>query len=548
MNLLAIALFSEQLINAIGTTLIHSLWQGLILVGVTGLIMISTRLRKSTVRYNLLISALFIFFLSNVITFVNVFAQSAQSITINLTATDKINLIAFISSKSLFTQAKTYLANYNETIVLIWFLIVAARCFQLFVGLNGLNYLRKNVNPISSQWDEKAKNLAQQLGIKAIVQVAESGLIRVPMVIGHLKPLILLPLGLLTALPPKEIEAILVHELAHIYRRDYLVNLLQSVIEILFFFNPAVLWLSSLIKSERENCCDDIAIHQTGSKVNYISALIACQEYRQASPEYAMAFSKKGGLKDRVSRLVHNHNQSLNGLEKSIFIFCIVTISLVVIAFANEAKFENIVKQTSKSLKTAMVVMKQELNTDYSLKKPKVLPKPVSQKLQENLQIEPDDEHIWENHEKLRQLDSVHQRLATENKNILDSLKALNNRQKNMAEHLRLARLDSLSSLSYKNRNGVYRPRTQEYTSQYKNYLPKLSLGDRVKEELIIDGIITNTQSAPSFMLSEKEMIVNGKRQPQEIYQRYREKYVPATGKNSWALYYNYDLSAKVDS
>jgi bla regulator protein BlaR1 len=81
------------------------------------------------------------------------------------------------------------------------------------------------------------------------------------MVIGNLKPVILMPIGLLTALTTEEVEAILMHELAHIKRRDYLVNLLQSLMEIVFFFNPAVLWISQLIKAERENCCDDLALY-----------------------------------------------------------------------------------------------------------------------------------------------------------------------------------------------------------------------------------------------------------------------------------------------
>jgi beta-lactamase regulating signal transducer with metallopeptidase domain len=84
---------------------------------------------------------------------------------------------------------------------------------------------------------------------------------------------------MLTTLPASEIEAILLHELAHIRRRDYLVNLLQSFSDIIFFFNPAVLWLSSLIRDERENCCDDIAIGEVKNKKQFIHALLSFQEY-----------------------------------------------------------------------------------------------------------------------------------------------------------------------------------------------------------------------------------------------------------------------------
>jgi len=91
------------------------------------------------------------------------------------------------------------------------------------------------------------------------------------MVIGLVKPAILVPLGLLSNLPPGQVEAVLLHELAHIRRKDYLVNLLQSFAEAIFFFNPAVLWISSLIREERENCCYDIAIGGIKNKNKFIN-------------------------------------------------------------------------------------------------------------------------------------------------------------------------------------------------------------------------------------------------------------------------------------
>ena len=86
--------------------------------------------------------------------------------------------------------------------------------------------------------------------------------------------------------------------------------------EIVFFFNPAVLWLSALIKAERENCCDDMVLARS-SKVNYLKALVACEEYKQPSPAYAMALKgSNGGLKNRVARIISNKNLSLNSREK----------------------------------------------------------------------------------------------------------------------------------------------------------------------------------------------------------------------------------------
>ena len=120
--------------------------------------------------------------------------------------------------------------------------------------------------------------------MKSLHSLLESAIVKVPVVIGLLKPVILLPLGLLSNLPPDQVEAVLLHELAHIRRKDYLVNLLQSFAEVVFFFNPALLWISSLMREERENCCDDVAISHIKNKKQFIHALVAFQEYAMHHP------------------------------------------------------------------------------------------------------------------------------------------------------------------------------------------------------------------------------------------------------------------------
>ncbi len=99
------------------------------------------------------------------------------------------------------------------------------------------------------------------MGLKKSVSLLQSSWINSPLVIGAFKPLILLPASLVVGLPPDELDSILAHELAHVMRHDYLLNLLQIAVETLLFYHPAVWWISSRIRIERENCCDDIAIH-----------------------------------------------------------------------------------------------------------------------------------------------------------------------------------------------------------------------------------------------------------------------------------------------
>ena len=119
---------------------------------------------------------------------------------------------------------------------------------------------------------------------------------------GYLRPVILIPLGLLTGMPPAHVEAILLHELAHIRRRDYLVNLLQAVAENLLFYHPAVWWISGVIRTERENCCDDLVVAVRGNAYDYAVALTALEESRWTG-EPALA-ATGGNLMKRIHRLL----------------------------------------------------------------------------------------------------------------------------------------------------------------------------------------------------------------------------------------------------
>jgi hypothetical protein len=171
--------------------------------------------------------------------------------------------------------------------------------------------------------------LQASLKIKRSVQLLESKLVTIPSVTGFFKPVILVPVGLLNNIPQDQVEAILLHELAHIRRSDYAVNLMQTFIEILFFFNPGILWISSLLKDERENCCDDLAISVTNNKKEFVNALISFQEYKLNTQPFALQFGdQKMKLADRAKRILFNTNKMLSIREKYFLSVC-VAVSLV---------------------------------------------------------------------------------------------------------------------------------------------------------------------------------------------------------------------------
>ena len=159
------------------------------------------------------------------------------------------------------------------------------------------------VRPAPLDWQRRLNTLAECIGITRPVRLLVSSLIQTPMALGHLRPVVLTPIGALTGLPADQVEALLAHELAHIWRNDYLANLLQSVAEALLFYHPAVWWVSKQIRMERELCCDDIAVAVAGDRVLYARALAELEAFRPVHAQSALA-ANGGDLLARIRRLV----------------------------------------------------------------------------------------------------------------------------------------------------------------------------------------------------------------------------------------------------
>jgi len=152
-------------------------------------------------------------------------------------------------------------------------------------------------------WQQTLDRLIGRMGVGIPVRLLVSSLVEVPTVVGWLRPVILIPVGALTGLPPEHVEALLAHELAHVWRRDYLVNLLQSVAEAVLFYHPAVWWVSNQIRTERELCCDDVAVTASGDVLTYARALAELESCRPAHRSAAMA-ANGGSLLNRIGRLL----------------------------------------------------------------------------------------------------------------------------------------------------------------------------------------------------------------------------------------------------
>ena len=184
-----------------------------------------------------------------------------------------------------------------------WFSGVLALSVRLVGGWRVTARLRSTgVRPAQPEWHQRLETLISRVGVSRPVQLLVSPLVEVPTVVGWLRPVILAPVGALTGLPPCHVEALLAHELAHIRRYDYLVNMLQSVAEAVLFYHPAVWWISGQIRAERELCCDDLAVQASGDVVTYVKALAELESYRPVRSGNALA-ANGGSLLNRIRRL-----------------------------------------------------------------------------------------------------------------------------------------------------------------------------------------------------------------------------------------------------
>lgn len=321
------ALLHSPVVIALCWTLLHSLWQGLLFAIVAAIIRLSTKNASAAVRYNSFILLLLVFFTASVATFI--YEWTVLTVNKGISSgtppgADRPDFIKLFANSG-YRDFVVWISAHANWIVSVWLVVLLVKTAKISFTLGYTAYIRQH-KAVKADifWQHKVNRLKIQLRISKPVVLLESGLIRLPVVFGYLKPVIFVPLGLLAGLPVEQAEAILLHELAHIRRNDYLVNLLQNITEILFFFNPATVWLSSLIRAEREHCCDDIAIAQTGNRKQYVETLISFRE--KAWEYYPRRDAAFPGFSDslpiRVRRIVTRQNQTLNRAEKSSLILC----------------------------------------------------------------------------------------------------------------------------------------------------------------------------------------------------------------------------------
>jgi bla regulator protein BlaR1 len=291
--------------QVLGITIIHSLWQGLLIYFTLRMVFSSMPSLSSAKKYNWSVLALlgmagwfvYTFFVE-----ANAYDWSQATGAYLFSAALSVHAIPHPDFKTtLYTTIKSYLP-YVSIIYAIGLIVNIGR---LGLAWNNIRIIKKDMIS-GDNLQQRINEISRQLNITRYVKVSFSRLVDVPCVIGYLKPVLLLPITLTFRLSAEEIEAILLHELSHIKGNDYLVNMVQQIISVLLFFNPFAQLISHVISSERENRCDDVVVQTINNPLTYAYALLKLEETRQQdNVKLALAATQsKHHLLTRIERIM----------------------------------------------------------------------------------------------------------------------------------------------------------------------------------------------------------------------------------------------------
>ena len=379
-------IFNQNLIEALGWTLIHSIWQGLLLAILMSLLLYGLRKKSSKIKYIFANITLLMMLLLAALTFVELYSKQSNTFAnILLIGAEQegFTIKFFTEASSAQWSLSSFFDKHLNIITTTWVVGLMFFIIKFFGGLQSLTLLRKSKRPMDQKWSDRLLFFAEQLNFKKTIRLGESALNSMPIVIGFLKPIILFPVGMVNSLSANEVDAILAHELSHIVRNDFVFNLLQTVVEAIFYFNPGVWWISAVIRSERENCCDDMAVEMCGDSLAYAKTLVKIEEMYAKTPTLALGFFKdKKLLLSRINRILKQPQNKSKLTEK--MIIC----SLLVVGIF----FFSVNKNMAKNLKHQDLSVNNEFNEDHFDKnnreeglvikfpktpKPPIPPKPV---------------------------------------------------------------------------------------------------------------------------------------------------------------------------
>ncbi|SEM35491.1 Signal transducer regulating beta-lactamase production, contains metallopeptidase domain [Chitinophaga rupis] len=330
--------YTTDLVTALGWAILHSTWQALLIFGCLRIVLKLWPTATASTKYNLSfisLAGIFGWFVVTLfqqldaVTQVHAIANPAAAASPIL-----LNIPVVYQNQQELTWAFPNLEFCFPILVALYMAGVGVMCIKLFADLAQLQQIRKQQGlPADTAWEQYLRKLSKQLQIPRKVKLLVSQHIQVPVMMGFLKPVILVPIAMFNNLSAEQLEAILLHELAHVKRNDYILNIFQSIVETTLFFNPFVWWISKYIRLEREHCCDDMVIAHTVQPLHYAKALVALEEYRFTTNPMAMAAAdNKQHLFYRIKRIMEMKTSHLNYSQKLMAVL-IIAVGLTAIAW-----------------------------------------------------------------------------------------------------------------------------------------------------------------------------------------------------------------------
>jgi len=341
--------------QVLGITIIHSLWQGLLIYMVLRLVLLSLPRLSSLKKYNLASLALF----STATWFAYTFYTEAQAFDwAPVTGYHVSPLMAAFPQHTAINAGfrsafYSMLKNYLPYISILYAVGLVINLTKLGIAWNKLRVIKKGMIA-ADRLQTAVDAFVSRLNIRKRVQVSFSRMVDVPCVIGYFKPILLLPITLTFRLSAEEIETILLHELSHIKSNDYLINLVQQIIAVVLFFNPFAQLINRIISTEREHRCDDMVVETSGSPLTYAYALLKLEEARQKEIKLALAATQnKHHLLTRIERIMKT-TQPIGNIRHILLAVVLFAGSLSSIAWLNP------------EIKTTKTVIKNTVHNLYA--------------------------------------------------------------------------------------------------------------------------------------------------------------------------------------
>jgi len=337
----------QQFIKAFGWSILNSFWQSALIYGLLFIILFGFPKLAARHKHNLAFGSIILMFTCFGYNFIH---QILVNIPKQTAAVPIQNIQAYPYFNNLPQGFSSKAEQYFPIIVAFYIIGIILQLFVIVKGYSQLSKLKKEgLSTIPDVWKAIFDGVTAKLKINKKIIFHLSAIANVPLVIGYLKPVVLFPIALVNQLDPDQVEAILIHELSHIRRNDFLLNLIKTAIETLLFFNPFVWMVGRFIDIEREHACDDLVLKITDKPINYAHALLKLELLKdKTSPAYALAATgKTQNLYQRIKRITNMKTNYLNAKQQMAALTLGVA-CLFSIAWINPAEKKQTEKKTVK--------------------------------------------------------------------------------------------------------------------------------------------------------------------------------------------------------